>query len=240
MVRPRKIADIKPILTNVAQTSHYQVFFDGLKPDLFKFLGTKGVNKRFITENAGLLCSQASIPGSSLATTDIFGNFTGVQEKFAHTRIFTELTLEFYVDKDYKMIKFFEHWIDYIASGSEKTSPSVRKDNLGYFYRMRYPRGSSGYKCDKTKIVKFNLDYRSEIEYTFFGLFPINFSSTPVQYGNSDVLKANITFSYERYIAGKETSLSFNKNESENLKEGSVKGFFVGDDGSRVPINFSN
>ena len=138
MVRPKKIADIKPILTNVAQTSHYQVFFDGLKPDLFKFLGTKGVNRRFITENAGLLCNQASIPGSSLATTDIFGNFTGVQEKFAHTRQFTELSLQFYVDKDYKMIKFFEHWIDYISNGSEKFSPNVRKDNPGYFYRMRY------------------------------------------------------------------------------------------------------
>ena len=193
MVRPKKIADIKPILTNVAQTSHYQVFFDGLTSDLFTFLGSKGVNLRFITVNAGLLCNQASIPGSSLATTDIFGNFTGVQEKFAHTRIFTELSLDFYVDKDYKMIKFFEHWIDYIANGSEKTSPNVRKDDPGYFYRMRYPReSSSGYKCDKTKIVKFNIDYRSEIEYTFFGLFPINFSSTPVQYGNSDVLRTEV------------------------------------------------
>ena len=217
MVRPRKIADIKPILTNVAQTSHYQVFFDGLSPDLFRFLGSKGVNRRFITENAGLLCSSASIPGSSLGTSDIFGNFTGVQEKFAHSRIFTELTLEFYVDKDYKMIKFFEHWIDYIANGSEKTSPNVRKDDPGYFYRMRYPRGDSGYNCDKTKIVKFNVDYRSEIEYTFFGLFPINFSSTPVQYGSSDVLRTNVTFSYERYIAGEETSLAFNRKKSENI-----------------------
>ena len=222
MVRPKKIADIKPILTNVAQTSHYQVFFDGLTSDLFTFLGSKGVNRRFITENAGLLCNQASIPGSSLATTDIFGNFTGVQEKFAHTRIFTELSLDFYVDKDYKMIKFFEHWIDYVATGSEKASPAVRKDNLGYFYRMRYPRGTSGYKCDKTKIVKFNVDYRSEIEYTFFGLFPINFSSTPVQYGSSDVLRTNVTFSYERYIAGEETSLSFNRKKSENIEKATV------------------
>ena len=222
MVRPKKIADIKPILTNVAQTSHYQVFFDGLSPDLFTFLGSKGVNRRFITENAGLLCNQASIPGSSLATTDIFGNFTGVQEKFAHTRIFTELSLDFYVDKDYKMMRFFEHWIDYVATGSEKTSSNVRKDKLGYFYRMRYPRGSAGYKCDKTKIVKFNVDYRSEIEYTFFGLFPINFSSTPVQYGSSDVLRTNVTFSYERYIAGKETSLSFNGKKSENIEKARV------------------
>ena len=238
MVRPKKIADIKPILTNVAQTSHYQVFFDGLSPDLFKFLGSKGVNKRFITENAGLLCSSASIPGSSLGTSDIFGNFTGVQEKFAHSRIFTELTLEFYVDKDYKMIKLFEHWMDYISSGSEKKqNSSFNKADLGYFYRMRYPRGDSGYKCDKTKIVKFNIDYRSEIEYTFFGLFPINFSSTSVQYGSSDVLRASVTFSYERYIAGKETSLSYNNGQSENLRNALASARTVGGRGSIIEFN---
>ena len=71
MVRPKKISEFKPLLTNVAQTSHYQVFFDGLSRDLFTFLGQKNVDRRFITENSGLLCSAASIPGSALATSDI-------------------------------------------------------------------------------------------------------------------------------------------------------------------------
>ena len=217
MVSPKKISEFKPILTNVAQTSHYQVFFDGLSPSLFSFLGSKNVDRRFITENSGLLCSAASIPGSALATSDIFGNFTGVQEKFAHTRIFSEMSLEFYVDKNYKMIKFFEHWMDYIASGSERRRiTSFSKASPGYFYRMRYPKGNSGYKCDKTKIVKFNVDYKKEIEYTFIGMFPINLASTPVQYGNSDVLKVNCTFNYERYIAGESTNLSVLKGSSEN------------------------
>ena len=201
----------------MAQTSHYQVFLEGLSPDLFTFLGQKNVDRRFITENSGLLCSAASIPGSALATSDIFGNFTGVQEKFAHTRIFSEMSLEFYVDKDYKMIKFFEHWMDYISSGSEKRRiTSFSKASPGYFYRMRYPKGNSGYKCDKTKIVKFNVDYKKEIEYTFIGMFPINLASTPVQYGNSDVLKVNSTFNYERYIAGESTNLSIRRGMSEN------------------------
>ena len=217
MVRPKKISEFKPLLTNVAQTSHYQVFFDGLSPELFTFLGQKNVDRRFITENSGLLCSAASIPGSALATSDIFGNLTGVQEKFAHTRVFSEMSLEFYVDKDYKMIKFFEHWMDYISSGSEKRRiTSFSKASPGYFYRMRYPKGDSGYKCDKTKIVKFNVDYKKEIEYTFIGMFPINLASTPVQYGNSDVLKVNCTFNYERYIAGESANLSIRKGVSEN------------------------
>ena len=144
MVRPRKIGDFKSKIGHVAQTSHYQVFFDGLSGSLFSHLASKGVDKRFISERAGLLCNSASIPGSTLGTSDIFGNFTGVQEKFAHTRIFTELVLDFYVDADYKMIKFLEHWIEYIASGSEIAGSSkVDKSSPAYFYRMRYPRGDS-------------------------------------------------------------------------------------------------
>ena len=128
--------------------------------------------------------------------------------------------------------------MDYISSGSEKKqNSSFNKADLGYFYRMRYPRGNSGYKCDKTKIVKFNIDYRSEIEYTFFGLFPINFSSTPVQYGSSDVLRASVTFSYERYIAGKETSLSFNNSRSENLRRSLASGRIVGGRGSILELS---
>ena len=221
MVIKKKISDFTSIIGNVAQSSHYQVFFGGLSSGLFGHLNGKGVNKRFITENAGLLCSSASIPGSSLATTDIIGNYMGVQEKMAHTRLFTELTLEFYVDKDYKLIKFLEHWMEYISNGSGEDVT-----NPGYYYRMRYPRDAeSGYKADKTKIVKFDRDYRKEIEYTFYGLFPINFASTPVQYGNSDVLRASCVFNYERYIAGKETSISSMRGDSQNSNPlGLVKG----------------
>ena len=134
--------------------------FDGLSRNLFNYLARKGVDRRFIIENAGLLCNSASLPGSTLGTIDIFGNFTGVQEKFAHTRIFTELVLSFYVDSDYKMIKFLEHWIEYISSCSEISKNSFfSKSYPAYFYRMRYPRGASGYKCDRVKIVKFERDY---------------------------------------------------------------------------------
>ena len=136
----------------------------------------------------------------------------GVQEKMVHSRIFTEMSLEFIVDRDYKIIKFFEFWMDYITNGSE--TGNVRKSDAGYFYRMRYPRDrDNGYKCDKIKIIKFEPSQGKELEYTFYGAFPINFSSTPVQYGSSDVLRANVTFNYERYIAGKEKSIDVARQE---------------------------
>ena len=214
-VSRKRITEYITKIAHSAQTSNYQVFFDGLSGELTKFLGSKEVDNRFIIEEAGLRCSSASIPGSSLATASIAGNYMGVQEKMVHSRIFTEMSLEFYVDRDYKLIKFFEYWMDYITNGSE--SGNVRKSDAGYFYRMKYPRESdSGYKCDKIKIIKFEPSQGKELEYTFYGAFPINFSSTPVQYGSSDVLRANVTFNYERYIAGKETSKSKQENNDEN------------------------
>ena len=114
------------------------------------------------------------------------------------------------------MLKFMEHWIDYITNGSEITG--INKDQEGYFYRMRYPRErTDGYKCDRIKIVKFDRDYKNQIEYTFFGMFPRSIDSTPVGYGDSQTLKISVLFSYERYICGKVTSLSRSIGSNENF-----------------------
>jgi len=198
--RPKKISEFKPLIANLAQTSHYQVMFGGLNGELESYLNNKGVDTRFITESSGLLCSSASIPGSGLATADINGDYMGVQEKMVHSRIFTEMQLEFYVDSDYRMIKFLEHWMEYITSGSNYPDTNDR-----YFYRMKYP---SQYKCNQTKIIKFDRDHKKELEYRFIGLFPKNLTSIPVAYGTSDILKVSASFEYERYVAGKSSSKS--------------------------------
>ena len=67
---------------------------------------SKGVDKDFIIENLVFVVVVPLLPGSSLATANIDGNFMGVQEKMAHSRIYTQLDLEFYVDRDYKMINY--------------------------------------------------------------------------------------------------------------------------------------
>ena len=51
MPRPKKISDIKPILTNVAQTSHYQVQFGGLPADLMRYLNTRDIQYDGVVEN---------------------------------------------------------------------------------------------------------------------------------------------------------------------------------------------
>ena len=214
MARPRRISEIKPLFGNLAQTSHYQVSFGGLQPPLQTHLSLRGVDWRFVAEDAGLLCSSASLPGSSLGTADIVGDVTGVTEKMAHTRMFTAIDLTFYVDKEYKMIKFLEHWIEFIASGSRSTSI-----DKGYFFRMKYPQD---YKTDAVKILKFDRDYMNEIEYNFFGLFPTSMYSPTIAYNDSQVLTVTASFSYERYVCGSIRSLDVsylrdNNKQSQNI-----------------------
>lgn len=214
IARPRKISQIKPLFGNLAQTSHYQVSFGGLSRPLQSHLSLRGVDWRFVAEDAGLLCSSASLPGSSLGTSDIIGDVSGVTEKMAHTRIFTAIDLTFYVDKEYKMIKFLEHWIEFIANGSR-----ANINDQGYFFRMKYP---IDYKTDTTKILKFDRDYSNEIEYNFFGLFPTSMYSPTIAYNDSQVLTVTASFNYERYVCGSVRSLDIsyltdNNKQSQNV-----------------------
>ena len=213
MAVPRRIADIKPLFTNLAQTSHYQVMFGGLPSELKDYLRRRGVTSRFINEDAGLLCYSTSLPTTSYSPKIVDGNFTGINEKFAVNRLYTEIGLDFYVDNNYKVLKFLEHWMEFISSGShnpirdaEKTAGPVDQANSNYFIRMQYPEY---YKSNFTKILKFDRDYRHEIQYTFFGLWPTAISAPPVSYQESDVLKVSATFQYDRYVAG--TALSYNR-----------------------------
>jgi len=206
--RPRRISDFKPTFTNLAQTSHYQVVFGGLSLPLRQHLNVRGVGYRFIGETVGLLCNTASIPGSSFATADIVGNYMGVSETMAHTRSYTEIQLEFYVDSEYRTIKFLEHWMEFIASGSGE-----RQSDEGYYFRMAYPEE---YKTNQTKIIKFDRDYANNIEYTFYGMFPKSLNSTQVNYGTSEILKASATFNVDRYVAGRHDSYSIFRGNSDN------------------------
>ena len=208
----RRISDFKPLFTNLAQTSHYEVRFGGVGPvggPLVSYLSRKGISSRFIAEDCGLLCFSASLPTSSLATANISGNFMGITEKFAHTRQYSAIGLEFYVDKNYNALKFMESWMEFIASGSNNPIGSnlapVGQNRRDYISRIQYPEY---YKSNSTTIIKFDRDYNEEVEYSFVGLFPSAISSIPVNYGSSDILKMSVSFEYDRYIAGRSLSLN--------------------------------
>ena len=189
-----------PKLQNVAQTSQFLVKFVLPRGDCRRFLRQKGINDRFVADNVGLLCSDAVLPGSAMATLNTAGDYQGLIERFAHTRNFTQVNFDFYVDNEYKSLKFLEHWMEFISSGSIADPSSDT-----YHFKMKYP---DEYKSNDTRVVKFERNHFQFLEYRFIGMFPLSLNSTRVSYQNSQVLKATASFSFDRYICGESNSLA--------------------------------
>lgn len=202
-VRSIKPRDAKEVFGNLSQTNHYQVSFGALptsvEAHIYNKFGVYNANN-FMSRKGGLLCSDASLPGSNLATGDVKDNFMGVPQEFAHTRLYADIDFTFYVDRDYTNLRIFEGWIDYISSGSDADELS---DN--YFRRMRYPET---YKANTMYITKFEKDYGNRVDYLFVNAFPKLVNAIPVSYGGADILKVSVSFNYDRYIMNPEGSIS--------------------------------
>lgn len=215
MPTPRSVSDIKSKLLQPALTSHFEVFITkppGLEDN--RYLEENNIPFNADTQDQlNLLCSEASLPGSNLATLEINNDYTGVTERHAYRRIYDDrIDLTFYVDaNNYLPIKFFETWMKYIVG--ENINDPKRNENLplgsknpNYFYRVRYPelyiseQGLKVVKFERTNVNNKPGVYNSStLEYQFVNCFPISLSSMPVSYDTSSLLKCTVSMSYIRY-----------------------------------------
>ena len=183
----RSVSDIKSNLLSPALTSHFEVSLD-IPNALSKW---RGQNRQGRIQ---LMCSEASLPGSSLATHQIDNDFHGVTERHAYRRVYDDrLDLTFYCDaKNYLPIKFFEDWISYITNEDK----SAAKSN-SYTYRVQYP---DTYTVAGLEVTKFEKDYAQALTYQFIKSYPLQITSMPVSYDGSDLLKCSVAMTYIRYV----------------------------------------
>lgn len=205
------VSEIKSKLLNPALTSHFLCEFqppNDLKnnPKFKNFIydrvqaGFDGAdysnreNQDLIT----LSCSEASLPGSSLATHEINNDYTGVTERHAYRRQYDDRAdFTFYVDKEYKIIDFFENWMSFIVGENNIDNQKERN----FSYRANFPED---YKTDALYITKFEKDYLDRyLQYQFINAFPISINSIPVSYQASELLKCTVSFTYSRYVITK-------------------------------------
>ena len=198
-----KSAGIKGLRTKIlapALTSHYEVKIPvgagTLNSILKPLLGTDG------QEDLNISCSEASLPGSSIATFEIKNDYAGVTERYAHRRMYDDrIDFTFYVDSTkYLPIRFFERWMRFVTGETGTRTDGETRDltNPGYHYRMNFPES---YRCERgLKIVKFERDYKNRLEYEFIGAYPISVSSMPVSYDSSNLLKCSVSMTYLRYV----------------------------------------
>lgn len=205
--KSQSVSNIKSKLLRPATTSHFQAW---LNPPLAvrNFAVQKagaGIGAAYDADTISLLCSEASIPGSSLATHEINNNFTGVTERHAYRRMYDERAdFTFYVDHDYSTLTFFEIWMEYIVN--EQVSQGL--DSPNYFYRSNFPDGTGsganageGYRSPAIYLNKFEKDYSGRyLQYRFLNAYPISINSMPLSYENSQLLKCTVSFTFTRYL----------------------------------------
>ena len=193
MPKIRSVSKIKESLLRPALTSFFEVEIPFPQADLglSAFIGQD-------QDNLNLRCTNASLPGSNLATLELNNTFHGVTQRHAYRRVYDDrIDLEFYVDAEkYMTIRFFEKWIDAIMLQDEPDGAELITQD--YAYRVRYSDeyvSSSG-----LKVRKFERDHANTIEYTFVNAYPFTISSMPVSYDSSSLLKCTVSFSYLRYV----------------------------------------
>ena len=199
IVRNINMFDAKEALTPLAQSNYYQVSFSSLKPSVTNHLTFMGIGnvRDFISRKSGILCSEASLPASAFTTGEVKGDFMGVPQEFAHSRLYTDIDFSFYIDKDYTLLRIFEGWMDYITSGAESEVGDLQKP---FYRRLRYP---DNYKVSSMYISKFEKNLDQALTYQFINAFPKSITPVPVTYGTADLLKVSISFNYDRYIVNR-------------------------------------
>lgn len=176
-------------------------------------------NDMEINEYYNFYCSDASLPGSTFDVVEEVGSRQGILERIPNRRVYAPFTMTFYVDKDYRMIRLFEEWMNYInpvytRSGIYPPSPVGQggaKDRTNFF-RFKYP---DTYKRI-ISIVKFERNFLKNpgnvsgvsnqlgnvpsLTYRMVDAFPTNVTSIPVTYEGSIITKSTVTFDYSRYV----------------------------------------
>ena len=156
---------------------------------------------RDFMEKMSLLCTQAELPGTQFSPSTATGHRQGIVEEFPNLRNFPPLNLVFYCDADQVMLEILESWMSYI----NPVFTNQRRRNA--YSRFNYPED---YK-EILHITKFERDsfikqsqsssYKSHMtQYEFVNVWPTNLTSMRVAYGDSNVLRCNVQFAYDRFF----------------------------------------
>ena len=188
MPAPRTLSEIKSKLLSPALTSLYEVQI-GFPPGLDAAYLKSNIGAPLDQDRLNLMCSEATLPGSNLATLDLTNDRPGVTERHAYRRIYDDrIDLTFYVDaENYLPIRVFETWMKYIAQESIAKHPVKGESGTkNYFYSFQYPdKYMSESGLTVTKFEKSSLGYEGssttkkvtkggQLKYTFIRSFPVS------------------------------------------------------------------
>lgn len=182
------------------------------------------------TRTLNFLCSEATLPGSTFDVMELSGARQGIIERMPNRRVYTDFDLTFYVDSDYKTLRLFEEWMNYIdpITNNDGSYQGSSKGQTGYadnnsYYRFSYPNyykrpilihkfernllQKDSYNTSKNGAVKSGVVKKANevpiVSYMFLEAFPLNVQAIPLSYEGTDITKVSVNFSYTRYMTTK-------------------------------------
>jgi hypothetical protein len=176
---------------------------------------------------------EAVLPGTSYETGQLYGDRQGRTEYYPTKRVYPPVDVSFYVDKDYKAIRFFEAWMNTMSSNTGTTRDSFVVHNYAESYEgevtiTKYERNTRPIGTELLDVYKSNPIPSDVIKYTLRNAFPTNLISIPVSYDGASILKTTVTFQYDVYFFELKRGI-------ENAT--SITGRSSGDQSDPAPIN---
>ena len=196
------VKDVRETIARPSLDTLYEVKFSfdkqkqWLQESPFKVSGDNRSQGQDFLQKMSLMCTQAEIPGTSFVESTAIGHRQGIQESFPNLRNFPPLNLVFYCDADHLIMEVFDWWMTYI----NPIETGIREKPA--YSRFNYP---DDYK-ETIHLTKFERDTfggRSTTNmssYEFVNIWPSNMTSMRVAYGDSNVLRCNMQFAYDRFF----------------------------------------
>ena len=197
------LRDIRDTVARPSLDTLYQVHFSfgNWETWLGDSPGQRRTQGKGFQQKMSLMCTQAELPGTNFIETNVIGHHQGIQESFPNLRNFPPLNLVFYVDADHVILEVLERWMTYI-------NPIQTKDrSYNAYTRFQYPETYkeiihlSKFERDTFIPDSEKGDYKTRItNYEFVNVWPTNMTSMRLAYGDSNVLKCNVQFAYDRFF----------------------------------------
>ena len=261
----KKINDAQSDLFPLSLTAEFKVSLslgydvDGSTQSLGSWLTNCGVaNSPQDLARYDFFASDVTLPGASFDMAESMGDRQGTIERFAQRRLYAPLSVSFYVDSDYNILRLFEEWMNFmnpIHNDSGRYQGSFQGQN-GYagrnnYYKFRYPDDYKrniivtkfekdfyqGLNMNETRVGRYAKSRSGDgfipgslLMYQFIDTFPSNIVAIPLAYEGTQITKVTVEFQYLRYntITNNDAEELYSKDIFGNLSEKNYDNSVIG------------
>ena len=190
----------------MSMTTAFDTFFDFTGKSVpFADDFYDGDNKDIVT----MLCDEAQLPNVQSATAQLTGRYLGEGPiSYPHTKIYTDVSLGFMLDRDLTALKFFTAWYDFIFGENERSTYdgsinkalSAQPEAVNRTNRLRF---SDSYTCS-AKIIKTEMggsasNQKAPITFILENCYPYSIDAVPLSYGSSQLTRVTVNLYYTRH-----------------------------------------